>query len=150
MAYAKILVGTDGSETALRAIETAAAIAKSSGADLEIASVYEQLAPDELAKLEDAAPGANRWQVTAGAQADELIVSARELAARAGVESTGHAVPGEKPGEALIHTAEELGCDLIVTGNVGMTGAKRFLLGSVPDFIAHHATCDVLIEHTRE
>ena len=52
------------------------------------------------------------------------------------------------PSEALIDVAEAIGADLIVVGNQGMTGAKRFLLGSVPNRIAHHTPCDVLIVRT--
>jgi nucleotide-binding universal stress UspA family protein len=48
----------------------------------------------------------------------------------------------------LISTAEEVGADLIVVGNRGMGGVARFLLGSVPNRVAHHAPCAVLIAHT--
>jgi nucleotide-binding universal stress UspA family protein len=50
--------------------------------------------------------------------------------------------------DAIIDVAEEQRCDLIVVGNKGMTGAKRFLLGSVPNKISHHAPCSVLIVRT--
>ena len=50
--------------------------------------------------------------------------------------------------DAIIDVAEEQGCDLIVVGNKGMTGAKRFLLGSVPNKVSHHAPCSVLIIRT--
>ena len=46
---------------------------------------------------------------------------------------------------AILEVAEEQGADLIVVGNRGMQGAQRFLLGSVPDKISHHATCSVMI-----
>ena len=150
MAYQKILVGTDGSETARRAIQTAAEIAGRTGAELIVATVYSAVPPDEIAQLEQDAPDDDQWQVAAVAQADELVVQGREIAAHSGTESTGRSVSGEKPGTALVDLAEDIGCDLIVTGNVGMTGAKRFLLGSVPDFIEHHAECDVLIDHIRD
>jgi nucleotide-binding universal stress UspA family protein len=52
------------------------------------------------------------------------------------------------PADAIIDAAEEEGADLIVVGNRGMQGAKRFLLGSVPNRVAHHAPCSVLIVHT--
>ena len=55
---------------------------------------------------------------------------------------------GRKPGEVLLSEAEKLGADLIVVGNKGMTGARRFLLGSVPNKVSHHAPCSVFIART--
>ena len=52
------------------------------------------------------------------------------------------------PADAILDVAEERGADLIVVGNKGMTGAKRFLLGSVPNKVSHHAPCSVLIIRT--
>jgi len=53
-----------------------------------------------------------------------------------------------RAGERLRAAAEEREADLIIVGNKGMTGAKRFLLGSVPNKISHHAPCSVLIIRT--
>jgi nucleotide-binding universal stress UspA family protein len=50
--------------------------------------------------------------------------------------------------DAILDVAEEHKCDLIVVGNKGMTGAKRFLLGSVPNKVSNHAPCSVLIIRT--
>ena len=50
-----------------------------------------------------------------------------------------------EPADAILDVAEEENADLIVVGNKGMTGAKRFLLGSVPNKVSHHAPCSVLI-----
>ena len=52
------------------------------------------------------------------------------------------------PAETILDAAEEEAVDLIVVGNRGMRGAKRFLLGSVPNRVAHRAPCNVLIVHT--
>ena len=52
------------------------------------------------------------------------------------------------PADAILDVAEEREADLIVVGNKGMTGAKRFLLGSVPNKVSHHAPCSVLIIRT--
>ena len=67
--------------------------------------------------------------------------------AAAGVESRTYAREGD-PADAILDVAEELGSDLIVLGNKGMTGAKRFLLGSVPNKVSHHAPCSVMIIRT--
>ena len=65
----------------------------------------------------------------------------------AGVEVEVFARQGD-PADAILDVAEERGSDLIVVGNKGMTGAKRFLLGSVPNKVSHHAPCSVLIIRT--
>jgi len=52
------------------------------------------------------------------------------------------------PADAILDVAEEKNADLIVVGNKGMTGAKRFLLGSVPNKVSHHAPCSVMIIRT--
>ena len=64
-----------------------------------------------------------------------------------GVESEIHARAGTAA-DVILDVAEELDADLIVVGNKGMTGTRRFLLGSVPNRVAHHASCNVLIVRT--
>ena len=79
-----------------------------------------------------------------------LLDRAAERARRAGVgadEVETYARQGDAA-DAILDVAEEQGCDLIVVGHRGMTGAKRFLLGSVPNKISHHAPCSVLIVRT--
>jgi nucleotide-binding universal stress UspA family protein len=58
-----------------------------------------------------------------------------------------HAVPGE-PADALIGVAKEVGADLLVVGNRGMSGARRFVLGSVPNKVSHHSPCNLLVVDT--
>jgi nucleotide-binding universal stress UspA family protein len=52
------------------------------------------------------------------------------------------------PANALLETAERVGADLLVIGNKGMSGVRRFVLGSVPNKISHHCPCSLLIVHT--
>src|ERR687884_226014 len=70
-------------------------------------------------------------------------------AREAGVEVNTFARQGD-PADAILDVAEERKADLIVVGNKGMTGAKRFLLGSVPNKVSHHAPCYVLIIRTTQ
>ena len=63
------------------------------------------------------------------------------------MEVNTHARQGD-PSDAIIDVAEESAADLIIVGNKGMTGAKRFLLGSVPNKVSHHAPCSVMIIRT--
>ena len=54
------------------------------------------------------------------------------------------------PASALVAAARDLAVDCIVVGNKGMTGARRFVLGSVPNKVSHNAPCDVLIAATHD
>jgi nucleotide-binding universal stress UspA family protein len=154
----RIVVGTDGSSTAGEAVRQAIDLAKSLGASLAIVSAYTEQKPhdpatayepklmedDESAQLpaDVARPVGRR----AGSVAS--LEAAVALAAEAGVENvTSFARDGE-PADAIITVAEETDADLIVVGNKGMTGAARFLLGSVPNKITHHAPCNVLVVRT--
>jgi nucleotide-binding universal stress UspA family protein len=76
-----------------------------------------------------------------------ILSEASEDVADTGVEIRTFARQGE-PADAILDVAEEQGADLIIVGNKGMTGAKRFLLGSVPNKVSHHAPCSVLIVRT--
>jgi nucleotide-binding universal stress UspA family protein len=65
----------------------------------------------------------------------------------AGIQVEIYAREGD-PADAILDVAEEQNADLIIVGNKGMTGAKRFLLGSVPNKVSHHAPCSVMIIRT--
>jgi nucleotide-binding universal stress UspA family protein len=70
-----------------------------------------------------------------------------DLAKKEGISAEPYPREGD-PADAILDVAEETNADLIVVGNKGMTGAKRFLLGSVPNKVSHHAPCGVLIVRT--
>jgi len=78
---------------------------------------------------------------------EATLRDASERVEAAGVQVNTYAREGD-PADAILDVAEERGADLIVVGNKGMTGAKRFLLGSVPNKVSHHAPCSVLIIRT--
>ena len=82
-----------------------------------------------------------------GGDPEAELERAAEAAKKAGIEAETQIVRDDAS-EALIAAAEEHGADLILIGNKGMTGARRFLLGSVPNDVAHHAPCSVLIART--
>jgi nucleotide-binding universal stress UspA family protein len=78
---------------------------------------------------------------------DATLDRAAEAAVERGLDVETFARQGD-PADAILDVAEEQRADLIVVGNKGMTGAKRFLLGSVPNKVSHHAPCSVLIIRT--
>jgi nucleotide-binding universal stress UspA family protein len=140
-----IVVGTDGSETAAQALSEAGDLAERTGAKLHIVSAYEPAAGARVAGA-DVRERAT-WMVGPDVQVDSVLDRAAGVMHARGVEAECHARKGD-PADALLDVAAENQADLIIVGNKGMTGAKRFLLGSVPDKISHHATCSVLIVRT--
>jgi nucleotide-binding universal stress UspA family protein len=143
-----IVVGTDGSETAEKAVREAAALASQLGASIEIVTAYAPSSNQRLREEGLQAPEDTQWRVTPREDVDAKLREAREIAEGAGVDEVHvHAREGD-PADAILDVAEERGSDLIVVGNKGMSGAKRFLLGSVPNKVSHHAPCSVLIVRT--
>ncbi len=145
--FASIVVGTDGSKTAYRAVAQAVDLAKSLGARLEIVCAYEPVPGSRLREERATAPADMQWMVNAREDVEATLREAVEQAELEGVAAETYARQGD-PADAILDVAEERGADLIVVGNRGMTGAKRFLLGSVPNKVSHHAPCSVLIIRT--
>jgi nucleotide-binding universal stress UspA family protein len=145
--FRSIVVGTDGSETATRAVEAAVELAQLSGATLELVSAYEPVSGQRLREEARQVPPDLQWMINRRADVDATLQQAAERAHDAGVAAQTYAREGD-PADAILDVAEELGADLIVVGNKGMTGAKRFLLGSVPNKVSHHAPCAVMIIRT--
>ena len=143
-----IVVGTDGSDTARKAVQEAADLAAQLGAAMDIVSAYTPVSTQRLREEARQAPEDLQWMVTPREDVDAKLRDAQELCEAAGVtDVTVHAREGD-PADAILDVAEEHACDLIVVGNKGMAGAKRFLLGSVPNKVSHHAPCSVLIVRT--
>jgi nucleotide-binding universal stress UspA family protein len=88
-----------------------------------------------------------QWTVNPRADVERLLEDEADAVRVAGVTIETLAREGD-PADAILDVAEQRNADLIVVGNKGMTGAKRFLLGSVPNKISHHAPCSVLIIRT--
>jgi nucleotide-binding universal stress UspA family protein len=145
--FGAIVVGTDGSETARKAVREAVELAKSVGATLDIVSAYEPVSHQRLREESRQAPEDLQWMVNPREDVEATLREAAEEVEDAGVRVETFAREGD-PADAILDVAEERGSDLIVVGNKGMTGAKRFLLGSVPNKVSHHAPCSVLIIRT--
>ena len=145
--FKRIVVGTDGSDTAAEAVHHAIELAQLSGAKLEIVSAYEPIPQQRLKEEGSGAPGDVSHAVNAREDVQFVLDKAAAEAKNGKVEVVTHPREGD-PADAILDVAEENGADLIIVGNKGMTGAKRFLLGSVPNKISHHAPCDVWIART--
>jgi nucleotide-binding universal stress UspA family protein len=145
--FRSIVVGTDGSETASQAVGQAIELAKTMGATIELVSAYEPVGGSRLREEAQQIPDDLQWMVNPREDVDAALGNAAAAAESAGVQARTYARQGD-PADAILDVAEEVGSDLIVVGNKGMTGAKRFLLGSVPNKVSHHAPCSVLIIRT--
>ncbi len=121
--YKRIVIATDGSPTAGVAAQTGASLAAAVGAEAILLSVGEP------------------------AIVGPVLAEAAESLASTGASLVTRAVAGD-PAEAICEVAEREGADLVVVGNKGMTGSKRFLMGSIPNHVSHNAPCDVLIVRT--
>jgi nucleotide-binding universal stress UspA family protein len=146
--FASIVVGTDGSDTAGTAVLQAISLARSVGARLHIVSAYEPVSQPRLRHERPEAPEDAQWMVNPRVDVLALLESAEQQARGAGIESVESFARQGDAADAILDVAEEQGSDLIVVGNKGMTGATRFLLGSVPNKVSHHAPCSVLIVRT--
>jgi nucleotide-binding universal stress UspA family protein len=145
--FTRIVVGTDGSETAAEAVRQASELAKLSNARLDIVSAYEPIPRQRVQEEQRSAPGDVQYEIGPREDVNATLDQAVGKAKNDGLEVEGHALEGD-PADAILDVAEQVKADLIVVGNKGMTGARRFLLGSVPNKVSHHAPCSVIIIRT--
>jgi nucleotide-binding universal stress UspA family protein len=145
--FRSIVVGTDGSQTAREAVRQAIELARTVGAAIELVSAYEPVPAARLRREAREAPPDLQWAINPREDVEAVLEEAGGRVRAAGVELRTYAREGD-PADAILDVAEERSADLIVVGNKGMTGAKRFLLGSVPNKVSHHAPCSVLIIRT--
>lgn len=138
-----IVVGTDGSETAKRAVEEAVRLAKALQAQVHLVSGFRPT----HARVTGAPTGAAKvWQPLPDSKVDALMQEAEAAVRLAGVKVKTHVVRGD-PADALLSVAEDVKASTIVVGNRGMRGGRR-VLGSVPNDVSHKAHCNVLIVQT--
>ena len=145
--FERIVVGTDGSDTATQAVKTAVELAKLSNAKLEIVSAYEPVPQSRLREETSGISGDISHTINPREDVQFVLDRAAGEAKKEGVDVVTHPREGD-PADAILDVAEENDADLVLVGNKGMTGARRFLLGSVPNKISHHAPCDVWIVKT--
>jgi nucleotide-binding universal stress UspA family protein len=146
-AYKKIIVGTDGSATSMRAVERAGALAGDSGAELVVVTAYEPAGKEEVRAAADQLKE-DAYQVIGSAPAERVAREAADRARAAGsTKVTVLALQGP-PVDVLDQAVADQGADLLVVGNVGLNTIAGRLLGSVPANVSRRAKTDVLIVHT--
>jgi nucleotide-binding universal stress UspA family protein len=149
--YKSIVVGVDGSQTARAAMLKAGELAKLTGARVHLVTASPKGRLAELVGLDPMAAGMMeslaRTEEELTSASTEMLKGAAEEVRGMGVEVETYVVEDD-PAGAIIDVAESANADLIVVGNKGMRGAKRYVLGSIPNAVAHRAPCDVTIVST--
>jgi nucleotide-binding universal stress UspA family protein len=141
--YSKIAVATDGTETAAKAVEVAVDLAAKYGAELLVFTAFEHHARQPLAEDKDH-PEDHQWVRSTHEDVESVMERAAEQAKASGIEARTVAREGD-PAHVIVDLAEEFHADLLVIGNKGM---ERRVLGSVPNSIAHHTPCSIVIAKT--
>jgi nucleotide-binding universal stress UspA family protein len=139
-----VTVGTDGSETAEKAVQFAFDVAEKFGAKIVIASSYRPVSEDKVRRDQRDAPDDIQWSLNPTQEVDATLKAAAERASERGIEAVTEAREGQ-PADVLCDIAEAYDSDLIVVGNRGM---HRKVLGSVPNSVSHNAPCSVVIVKT--
>jgi nucleotide-binding universal stress UspA family protein len=148
--YGHVVVGTDGSSTAEEAVQQAAVLARATGAPLLVVAAYRRPSQAELGPPSQQAQSPSAHPVSSGYQgaadhAQDGAGMARRVAPDVTVETI---TPEGDAADALLDAAEQRESSLLVVGSQGMTGSSRYLLGSVPNKVTHHAPGDVLVVRT--
>jgi nucleotide-binding universal stress UspA family protein len=136
-----IVVGTDGSNTADKAVARAAELARLTGASLHVVSAYTPTAARVVGEKTS-----GEYSVGPDFKVDAVLSGTLDRLQAEGIEIQAHGPKGD-PGDAIVEIARREGADLIVLGSRGMQGARR-ILGSVPNKVSHNAPCDLLIVQT--
>jgi len=139
--FTRILLGVDGSDGALKAADEAAILAERFQASLTLVNVFQPIPAygpfREVVNLDLEKQYIQETQEQAASQTRRAV---EELCVPYQIRwEIGH------PAAEIVRVAEEDGCDLIVLGSRGLSGIKALLLGSVADYVTHHAHCPILI-----
>lgn len=146
-AYRTIVVGTDGSDTSLAAVDRAAAVAGDSHAELVVVCAYTPASREDTAGAEDALKD-EAYLVVGWTPAEETLRTAEERALAAGAPKVRTVAADGPPVDVLRKTVADTGADLLVVGNRGLNTLSGRILGSVPSDVARRSGVDVLIVHT--
>ena len=142
--YRNILIATDGSSLAARAVEHGTNLAKALGAKVLLLTVTERfhLFAMEADQLEETP---NSFREHMQRQADHTLAEAAEIARNLGVEATTLQMDDDAPYRAIIRIAEDHVCNLIVMASHGRGGVSALLLGSETMKVLHHSNLPVLV-----
>lgn len=136
--YKHILLPTDGSELAQRGVEHGLGLAKETGSKVTVITVAQPYPLHSAATIDT-------WSSAQKQRADEALATAKTAAKIHGVEVSTRQEVHESAAEAIVETAEALGCDLIVMASHGRRGVSRLLLGSQTNEVVSFSSVPVLV-----
>jgi nucleotide-binding universal stress UspA family protein len=141
--YEHILIATDGSELAGKAVDTGLGLAKALGAKVTVVTATEPWTSMVTGEPAIVFP-VEEYERAAAERAGRILAGVAAAAQRQGVACTGAHVK-DFPAEGIIATAEKNGCDLIVMASHGPRGLSRALLGSQATRVLTHTTIPMLV-----
>ncbi len=145
--YRKILVATDGSDLASKAVDHGIGLAKATGAAVLFVTVTGMWSAFEIAA--EAGQGVQHpmetYEAMARNAAHAILAACGKSAGAAGVTFETLHVPDSRPAEGIIATAAEKGCDLIVMASHGRRGVTRMMLGSQTAEVLAYGKVPVLV-----
>jgi nucleotide-binding universal stress UspA family protein len=142
--YKHILIATDGSDLAARALAQGLSLAKALASQVTVVTVTEPWGAQMIGEAAIAFPF-EEYEKAVSADAAEILSKASEAASKAGVSCTTIHVKERHPAEGILETAKASTCDLIVMASHGRRGLTRLLLGSQAQNVITHSTIPVLI-----
>jgi nucleotide-binding universal stress UspA family protein len=145
MQHNVIVVGTDGSDRASAAVDEALSLAKAYGSTVHAVTSVDHRVASGFADSRAAQFDVNDRL----GNVDAIRTTVTAQAERVGVPLEFHSPGAHDPADGILEVATNVGADLVVVGNRGMSGVKRFVLGSVPNKISHQSPCSVLIVNTQ-
>jgi nucleotide-binding universal stress UspA family protein len=142
--YKHILIATDGSELAGRAVGEGLALAKALGARVTAVTVTDIFPTGPYSPIPFPAT-IERYEAAAAEGAARILASVAEAAAQLGVSSRTVHVKDQTPAEGIIATIAAEGCDLVVMASRGRRGVSRLLLGSQAEKVVALSPVSVLV-----
>ncbi len=143
--FSTIVVGTDGSENAEKALQVCIELARQNPASsVHVVVAYQPLSPAEVRSIATQLPEEMRPLLHAHVGAETILANAESAFADGDVKAEFHEID-EDPSEALLGFAERVNADLVIVGSRGEGATKRALHGSVSTKVLHHSPCSVLV-----
>ena len=142
--YAHILIATDGSELANRAVGHGLDLARALGSKVTAITVTEPWTAAVSGEWAVAFP-VEEYEKAAAANAEKILAQVTQAAARIGVACDTRHVKDQFAAEGIVEEAKSLGCDLIVMASHGRRGLAKVVLGSQATRVLTHSTVPLLI-----
>ena len=145
--YKHILIATDGSQLATKALEHGLALAKRDNARVTFVTVTEPSSAFDIVQeaLQGRPDPIGQFDAVAAAAANRILDDAAQRANAHGVACDRVHVKDQHPAEGIVATAQDKGCDLIVMASHGRRGVSRLLLGSQAYEVLTHCKVPALI-----